>query len=37
MVLKIRSGELIPTILFGRFTGKLLGLLLAEICDTGFR
>jgi hypothetical protein len=37
MVLKIESGELIPAMLLGRFTGKVSGLILAEICGIGFR
>jgi len=37
MILKIGSGELIPTMLLGTFTYKVSGLFLAEICGIGFR
>lgn len=37
IVLNVGSGELIPTMLLGRFTGKVSGLFLAEICGIGFR
>ena len=37
MVPKIGPGGLTITMLFGSFTDKVSGLLLAEICCIGFR
>lgn len=37
MIHKTEWGELVHTMLLGRFTDKISGLLLAEICGIGFR